>query len=125
MKEINDIKEILANCIDAGGIIDEKDKIELEQILKDVDEEFDEKSFSLLSMERRTIELEHEIEEITEKFDQSNASNSFLPCITLQDANKNKILINLHHNCTEEQLENIQKSAITAIQNKGILYKEL
>lgn len=127
MKQLTEINEILKNAQTANNSINDAEIEQVGELLSDIEESFDEYEANINFLQRQVAEKNSENillrEEICEK--EEIDLNCVLPDGSLECQQKNKILQNLHENCSLTQLENLELSAKKMVEHNGIIYKEV
>ena len=126
-KDITEIREIL-DTNNKLGLMDTKEYHQIEQALKNIEDSLNTKAYKIKSLQATNETLREEITKQENGDDNEQElikDSAILPYGTLENVSKNRILQNLHENCSLEQLENLEKQAKTAVQHNGILYKEV
>lgn len=132
MKQVTDIKEILNNASTTGGMLSDNEIQQINEIIDDIQDEYNNEDGCVIDLKLELDDLKEKskeniakVDELESEMEMLKADNAIFPRGTFDCSQKNKILQNLHANCTEEQLRNLEEVAKKSIQQKGILYKEV
>ncbi|HHT9135846.1 MAG TPA: hypothetical protein ACFYEK_01235 [Candidatus Wunengus sp. YC60] len=109
---INGIKEVMAQ-----NSLSKEQSEEINDCLDGIETEYEDLKGDNETLNKNNDRLRETIEEKNETIDSLEEElleyfrTSTLPSKTLEDENKNKILLSLHKNCTLEEIEILEQSA--------------
>lgn len=127
MKQLTEINEILKNTQSANNSISDAEIEEIGELLSDIEQDSENDASIIENLKREVAEKNSEIIAMQETIDEREEIdlNCVLPDGSLECQQKNKILQNLHENCSLGQLENLELQAKKSVEHNGIIYKEV